>query len=253
MVNYKAMFETYAAYNCWLGVFLLAHQVALHQYSVRSNPAPEGSSSQNQYTESSQEPHQAQYETREFKMETVEDYNTEETSILDQQGVGHHTSTGSTQSFDMSQSQLSQSFRSPKQKGRAKCPYCDLTLVDGSRLNRHVMSVHLKTRAFKCPYCDCQSFKRKDHLMRHIRQKHPTTLMPLGWCVILVEHTLHILAGTEWEINLSQCMHIRVTCSVFRTDLVPISLMGPKENYHARHVKNRSTYQPGLYVDLSFT
>jgi len=52
-----------------------------------------------------------------------------------------------------------------------------------SDLNRHKRSVHSQDREYVCtsPSCGAQ-FARKDHLSKHMRDKHPTYLCPVNHC-----------------------------------------------------------------------
>ena len=69
----------------------------------------------------------------------------------------------------------------PYKKSKNKpvqCPYCASILKGG--LNRHIQSVHINNRPFKCEADGCfQSFNRNDYLLEHMRSKHGAVYQPM--------------------------------------------------------------------------
>ena len=55
-----------------------------------------------------------------------------------------------------------------------KCSQCDKEFVKQNKLTRHFQSLHDEKRPFVCddPSGCTESFKRKDHLLRHRTSKH---------------------------------------------------------------------------------
>ncbi|CAH2083353.1 unnamed protein product [Euphydryas editha] len=51
-----------------------------------------------------------------------------------------------------------------------KCSYCKKPFKRRDHMLRHIKTVHLNQYTV-CPIC-CQQFKRKDHVVRHCREKH---------------------------------------------------------------------------------
>lgn len=59
--------------------------------------------------------------------------------------------------------------------GRKGCCYCGKTFCDNYTLRRHMVTHISRERQFECPMCSA-AYSRKDHLMAHIRRKHPISL-----------------------------------------------------------------------------
>ncbi|XP_028159545.1 histone-lysine N-methyltransferase PRDM9-like [Ostrinia furnacalis] len=53
---------------------------------------------------------------------------------------------------------------------RHVCPHCSLSYKRKDHMIRHIKGEHMKI-VVVCPICD-QMYKRKDHLARHMREKH---------------------------------------------------------------------------------
>ncbi|XP_042881923.1 longitudinals lacking protein, isoforms A/B/D/L-like isoform X2 [Penaeus japonicus] len=56
--------------------------------------------------------------------------------------------------------------------GRKACCFCGKTFCDNYTLRRHMVTHLSRERQFECPMCSA-AYSRKDHLMAHIRRKHP--------------------------------------------------------------------------------
>ncbi|XP_045119797.1 protein tramtrack, beta isoform-like isoform X3 [Portunus trituberculatus] len=56
--------------------------------------------------------------------------------------------------------------------GRKACCFCGKTFCDNYTLRRHMVTHLTRERQFECPMCSA-AYSRKDHLMAHIRRKHP--------------------------------------------------------------------------------
>ncbi|KAG7171910.1 Zinc finger and BTB domain-containing protein 3-like [Homarus americanus] len=56
--------------------------------------------------------------------------------------------------------------------GRKACCFCGKTFCDNYTLRRHMVTHLSRERQFECPMCNA-AYSRKDHLMAHIRRKHP--------------------------------------------------------------------------------
>ncbi|CAH8853749.1 unnamed protein product [Trichobilharzia szidati] len=52
-----------------------------------------------------------------------------------------------------------------------KCPYCDMTALGKSALERHILFRHTNEKSFPCPHCPL-AFKVADILERHLKAKH---------------------------------------------------------------------------------
>lgn len=54
--------------------------------------------------------------------------------------------------------------------GRHQCPHCNNTFKRRDHMVRHIKCAHMN-QFVVCPICQ-QKYKRKDHVARHIREKH---------------------------------------------------------------------------------
>lgn len=52
-----------------------------------------------------------------------------------------------------------------------QCPQCQARFTKTCKLMTHIKSVHENSRPYACAKCD-DTFKRKDHLTRHVASKH---------------------------------------------------------------------------------
>jgi hypothetical protein len=83
-------------------------------------------------------------------------------------------------------------------------------------LRRHRRSVHSQTRDYICTVPSCEvSFTRKDHLSKHLREKHDTYFCPIQHCprakrnrfVTLEDVQAHVSGSAhgEYECALKSC------------------------------------------------
>ena len=64
------------------------------------------------------------------------------------------------------------SHNSSLKKPLFKCPYCDLSFRNRSKVNRHKREIHLKNfKVYECLPCN-KVFKRKEHYTRHLKGTH---------------------------------------------------------------------------------
>lgn len=103
------------------------------------------------------------------------------------------------------------------------CPHCLQRFSEKRHVNRHITTVHEKSRAFNCDRCDF-SCSRKDNLQKHISETHKKPRYSCGLCNFstarrstLVDHVSRIhehpfkcrQCGQVYERDIELQAHIR--------------------------------------------
>ena len=86
--------------------------------------------------------------------------------------------------------------RTAPSRRATNCPECGKELLQKT-LQRHIETHHSKRTAFRCGQCNT-TFYRKDHLARHIREKHDDTSETVG-CVYCGKQVRQRYLSEHWK------------------------------------------------------
>ena len=99
-------------------------------------------------------------------------------------------------------------LRPPRAKQTTTCPECGKVLLQKT-LQRHIETSHTKWTALRCPQCP-KTFYRKDHLLRHGREKHDDAAETVE-CVYCGKQVRQRYMNEHWKGRKCMSKHVVTT------------------------------------------